>query len=83
MGYQVKLSRIKNGSALRTDEVEGFTERLPTVGKSFGMLGVALDPNNGNMRVITTSPVKKVESLDHDAIQFETQNSIYRLDVLE
>lgn len=82
MKYHVKLTRVVNGSALRTDEVEGFTNALPAHGKCFQMAGESLTPG-GIARVVTTSPVVSTEGLDHDVLLVKTQNSTYRLDILE
>jgi len=81
--YRVRLTRVENGSALRTSEVEGTTSALPAVGKPFLMFGEPLDPTVGNVRMVETSPVKSIENVNRRALQFTTRNSTYRLDILE
>lgn len=62
---------------LRTDSVAGYFNRYPEIGQHFTIIGFALDPDK-NIRVVTTSAVKNVTG-EH----FETQNSMYRLEVLD
>ncbi len=88
MGYRVKLSKIKNGSALRTNEVEGDTDALPKVGKSFVMFAEPI-VEGATGRLVMTSPVVEVVGsfgpVDQTPylVLFDTENSTYRLDVLE
>lgn len=53
--YRVKLKRVSSPNKnLRTDEIEGYTEDLPSCGKGFVMFGRSLTPHN-NVRVVATT----------------------------
>lgn len=78
--YKGRLTRIQNGSALRTDAVDGYFTSFPEVGRSFVLVGEALDPDiqaAGGRREVRTSPVVMV---GEDGT-FRTENSTYRLDL--
>jgi hypothetical protein len=79
----VVLSKVDGGSALRTEEVRGSAESGPRVGCRFTMTAEPLNPE-AFLRVVTTSEVK---SWDYDAdekhIVFRTENSTYRLTILD
>jgi len=79
--YKVKLKKIKsNHKNLRTEEVEGQTLTLPEVGKAFVLVGEALNPE-ADYRSVYTTEIKHVEKMG-ESYRFNTQNSIYHLDVL-
>ena len=80
--HRVRLTRVANGSALRTSDVDGVAGDLPEVGSSFVMFAKSLDPEL-DMRVVSTSEVRSVEELGPGVSQFTTLNSTYRLEVLE
>lgn len=83
MTYKVKLTKIKSThSNLRTDTVEGVTYGLPEVGKGFTMFGEPLDPNVGNMRGVYTTEIKVCDRTGNE-FMFVTENSTYKLEVLE
>ncbi len=77
----VRLTRVKNGSALRTDDIVGITHALPKVGQGFSMIGKPLDPA-ATARVVNTSVVQSVGWLYFDTLVFTTLNSTYRLEIL-
>lgn len=77
----VKLRRVTNGSALRTDDVVGTTSGMPRVGERFVMLGAPLE--SGNLRVVSTSPVKSFTSDGQGKTTFKTENSTYELTVFD
>lgn len=77
--YNVTLSKIQGGYAIRTDVTTGTCNRLPAVGQMFEMF-VSSGTSSDNYRWITTSSVKSVS--EHDkTILFKTQNSTYRIDI--
>lgn len=82
--YSVKLTKIhSNHQNLRTDEIEGTTEALPVVSKSFTMIGEALTPG-ASFRQIITTPVMSIEVLDEgSSMVFSTMNSQYGLEYKE
>lgn len=68
---------------LRTDEIVGECDGTPpTETIPFQMTSQALTIKGG-VRVITTSPIKKVESLGPNIYRFETENSIYELEIFD
>lgn len=74
---KAKLVRIKsNHNNLRTDEVEGEIDKLPTIGESFLLCGAGLVFGT---RYITTTPVQSVEKVDNKTFNFKTENSEYSL----
>jgi len=78
-----KLTRIDSThKRLRTDDVEGEFEKIPVEGRCFEMTAPPLDPKMG-VRWILTSPVQKVELDDGKMYRFVTENSTYKLEVLE
>lgn len=93
MRYLVKMSKVANGAALRTNEVEGITNELPQVGKRFGLVGKSLTPG-GIARLVETSPVVELDqdtiltkteagSSRSDQFTIKTENSVYSVFVLE
>lgn len=78
--YKVKLTKIRsNHSNLRTDTVEGETQKLPVLGEIFQMVGEGLSFGS---RMIWTTEVKNIEQIEN-IYQFNTRNSTYKLEVLE
>lgn len=79
----VKMSRVTGGTALRTDTIIGNAEQPPVVGKSFMMVGSALDPAmKAGIRLITTSPVVNL-SIKEKVYVIETETgSVYTIEVL-
>ena len=76
---QITLTRLNSTNKnLRTNVVVGETDELPIIGKSFLMTAPPLE--SGNLRVIATSPVKSVGSID-GKFRFSTENSEYELKV--
>ena len=78
--YLVKFKKIKNDhNRLRTDEVEGVTRELPTVGKSFVIIGEGLEFGN---RCVNTSPLKKVEEIENGYRLHTASGSLYEVELL-
>jgi hypothetical protein len=78
-----KLTRVNSShKRLRTDEVVGDFEDLPCEGYCFEMSAPPLDPKM-DIRWIVTSPVQKIELDDGKMYRFATENSTYKLEVLE
>lgn len=75
--HSVTLSKVKNGSAIRTDTTVGHCHSLPVVGESFRMFSEPLN-RDASVRWITTSTVQKVTP-DETGLIVETMNSTYRL----
>ncbi len=86
--FKVKLTRVTNGSALRTNEVVGVTDQMPEVGLRFVMFAAPIT-EGAIGRLVETSPVKELVGsfgqVDEKPMMvlFETENSTYRIDVLE
>lgn len=80
----VKLCRLaSSNSNLRTQEVLGHTEKMPTKGESFTMYGKPLDPSMG-FRMVTTSVVMEImKSDDPKVITFATMNSTYTVALVD
>lgn len=79
----VKLTKISdNKNNLRTNEIIGYCLSLPTVGKSFTIFGEGIEFGT---RMITTSLVVEMSEQDSDEkiIIFRTQNSLYRVELLD
>ncbi len=77
-----KLSSIHDN--LRTDEVEGVTDKIPEVGQEFHLVGEALIERKGYARLIVTTKVKEVRlHPDDGSLEFWTENSHYGLQVLD
>jgi hypothetical protein len=82
MTYQVKLTKIKSThNNLRTDVIEGKTFKLPEVGDSFAMFGEPLTEGFDTRAVYTTEI--KVCDRQGNEFMFVTENSTYKLEVLE
>jgi len=79
--FKVLLTKVEsNHNNLRTNEIEGLTLELPTVGKGFNMSGEPLDKAM-SVRVINTTEIKEIEGSEND-FTFKTLNSTYKLKVL-
>jgi len=79
MSYKIKITRLDSSHKnLRTDEVVGTVEELPTVGNSLDLVGKSLTPGPGmTFRLVTTSIIQKVEE-----DKFFTENSTYAWELL-
>lgn len=81
---KVKLTKIQSShNKVRTDEVNGESDNLPEIGKRFVLLGEALVKADGNMRIVYTTSVSELTNISDKSMEFKTQNSTYRLDILE
>lgn len=81
--YKVKLTKIKSShNNLRTDEIEGETEHLPEVGRSFILKAEPLENLEANFRSVYTTEIEHVEKHEN-GYRFNTKNSIYHLEVLD
>lgn len=78
----IKVERPDTAGGLRTESADGNSERVPTVGEYFKMLGEPLD-KNAIVRYIETSEVKTVEKEDKDYIFTTESGSTYKLRVWE
>ena len=73
-----KLTVItSNHDRVRTKVTTGTSPAPPVVGKSFHLYAESLDPN-GDLRLITTSPVTELTETG-----FRTANSEYGLEYVE
>ncbi len=79
-GKLVRLHSTNNN--LRTKEVEGVFDQLPTVGQGFKLIGESLDFEGGS-RLIFTSNVIEVVRKDIGVWSFQTLNSFYELHINE
>jgi hypothetical protein len=74
--FKVKMvKKESNHNNLRTNEIEGFSNKLPFVGENFILLSKGLEQG---VRVVRTTSVTELEGNT-----FKTLNSIYIFDVLE
>lgn len=73
----VKLTKISdNQNNLRTNEVIGYCDELPVIGKSFIMFGEGIEFGT---RMVSTSVVKEY---NQETNVFKTLNSQYKLELL-
>lgn len=82
--YTHKLTLVQSThDAIRTKETLGclINEAIPEVGRRFNFVGAPLELPAG-FRLITTSPVKKVSVAENGLVDFETENSTYKLERL-
>ena len=77
MTYNVTLTKVMGGTAIRTDVTVGCCHKLPIVGESFEMFSEPL-VSGSSVRWITTSEVQKVTP-EETGVLIETRNSVYRL----
>jgi hypothetical protein len=79
--YKVKLTKVEsNHNNLRTNEIEGITQELPSVGKSFQLVGESLTQGM-NARIVYTTEIQFVENMGNEYM-FKTLNSTYKVEVL-
>jgi len=79
----VKMSRVKNGEALRTDVIEGVTiNGLLEKGKSFFVYGESL-AHNGAMRSVNTSPIVEIKEVNDYKLITTASGSIYKIEIIE
>lgn len=78
--YKVRFQKISNNhNRLRSDDIEGVTNELPTEGKSFVFFGKGLEFGT---RVVNTSPVKIVLQKDDEYILHTESGSIYQVNLI-
>ena len=77
--YKWTLTRIVNGSSLRTDSVIGVSYVRPLVGHQFILFGESIDPD-GSVRRVQTSLVKSIEQPNDDTYIIHTENSTYLIE---
>lgn len=78
--FKVKLTKIQsNHQNLRTNEILGTCMHLPVEGSVFYLMAPPLE--SGNVRLVTTTVVQKVVDLG-SVLDFETENSSYKLEIL-
>jgi len=77
--HKVILNRIVGGQNLRTNNIDGVCDQLPTVGQHFVMFGEGLEFGT---RRINTSLVKSIDR-NENSLVFDTENSIYELTIKE
>lgn len=79
---RVKLTKIQSTHQnLRTNEIEGETGRLPTIGERFSLFGKALN-TAAHLRVVVTTEVRETKTLSSGTIRFETENSTYEVELI-
>lgn len=75
--YGMTLTKIRSvHENLRTDTMEGRVQALPRVGETFYIFGVGIEFGT---RLIYTTEVKEIRSINKNTIEFKTKNSTYRL----
>lgn len=86
--YKCRLTRIESiHNNLRTDEIVGLTEKLPTKGEPFTIESDALFPvphisQLDQYRLISTTVVLDINFQNKNELLFRTANSKYFLEVL-
>ncbi len=78
--YGTLSKLLSTNDNLRTDEVEGEFNKIPTVGGRFEMVGEPLDKEK-DVRFVSTSIIQKVSTLSDDEFDFTTMYSVYNLKV--
>jgi hypothetical protein len=82
VGIPIKLTQLASThNNVRTKEIIGKCVLLPLEGKRFTMTSEPLDPTK-TLRVVTTSIIQSIYE-DGEVYYFETENSNYKLEVLE
>lgn len=77
---KVTLTKLKSSHQnLRTNVITGHTNMLPTKGFPFVLYGEPLT-EEGDGRVVVTTPVTEVIQERDDYLEFTTANSTYGLD---
>jgi len=81
---QVRLTQVLSAhDSLRTNVVLGECKRLPEIGKSLVITADAIEPMF-DKRLIVTSPIAYLfTSTTLKYYILSTENSVYRLDILE
>lgn len=79
---KVRLIKVSGAKQLRTNEVIGESVGLPVKGLPFVMTSESLTPG-ATMRLVTTTEVTELTRLSEKSFEFNTRNSIYRVEVLE
>jgi hypothetical protein len=79
--HNIILSKVLGGGRVRTDIVEGTCVDYPIIGESFSMVSKSLTFGL-DLRIVRTSTVKSIKEEDNMVI-FETENSTYKLIVIE
>lgn len=83
MTWKVRLTKISSThNNLRTDSIEGEAAYLPAIGLPFVMFGDALTPNGVHRMVMTTNVQIILEDNEGGVIEFDTENSKYKLELL-
>ena len=77
--YNVTMSKVRGGVAVRTETVQGTCTDRPVIGESFAILAESLS-FAGGIRVITTSPITAITEQD-DSLIVQTLNSTYKLTI--
>lgn len=79
MTYRGTLERVvSTNNNLRTQEVRGLFDELPTPGAGFLMFAPPLDPSR-DVRRVETSHVVEIRNVGERRLEFETRNSTYKL----
>lgn len=80
--FKVRLVKVaSNHNNLRTNEIEGVCERLPSLGNRFILTAPPLEA--GDMRMVFTTEIKSMAyDSDKKKYDFHTQNSHYELYIL-
>lgn len=79
--HKVRLKKIESShTKLRTNEVVGITNELPTVGESFALVGESLTKGM-DARLVHTTEIQSVDLKD-SKYTFKTHNSTYELEIL-
>ncbi len=80
---KIKLAKVSSShSRLRTEEVIGYVKKVPVIGSNFIMAAPPLDKSK-DFRWIETSHIKSIEYTSENFLTFETENSVYNIEVLE
>ena len=88
---KVKITKVVNGSAMRTPSIVGKLAQTPTEGEPVIVISKGLDVE-GSVRLFQTSPARKIRALpvsseaeitaQEDKVLIETENSTYLLEFL-
>jgi hypothetical protein len=77
----VKITQLSsNHNRVRTKRIVGKASILPREGKHFTMFAEPLDKSQ-DVRMLSTSRIKSVRR-EKDVIYFETENSKYKLEII-
>ena len=78
---KLKVTSVENGKALRGGVVDG-EGTLPEVGECLTVVAKPIDPE-ANIRLFRTSCVQAVDEADDGTLLVRTENSTYRVEVLQ